>query len=157
MDIIKIRNYNPETDYKQVSDLYKDSRTYGGQYDEDRDAEEKLRTLSGNKPNCILVAEIEGRVVGTVTLFEDGRNAWLFRFAVQEKFEAEISKDLFLKAKKILKGMGHSQVLVYAPNDKSFDKRYDLAKELLASNALRNIMDYPLNTKEECCHVNSNG
>ena len=124
MLIIKVRNYNPETDYKKVSDLYKDSKTYGGQYDDNRDSEEKLRTLSRNKPNCILVAEIKEYIVGTVTLFEDGRNAWLFRFAVQKEFEAEISEELFLKAKKVLKDMGHSQVLVYAPNDKIFDNRY---------------------------------
>lgn len=122
--MIKIRNYNPESDYEQVANLYKDSKTFGGQYDEARDSEEKLRKLSKSKPDCILIAEIGNRVVGTVTLLEDGRTAWLFRFAVQKENEEEISGELFSEAKKLLKEKGHTQVLVFAPNDGSFDKRY---------------------------------
>ena len=124
MVTIRIRRYNPDTDYTQVSDLYKDPKTYGGQYDQARDSEAKLRHLSQTKPNCILVAEIDGDIAGTVTIFEDGRSAWLFRFAVQKKFELELSKALYQEAKKILKKMGHTQVLVFAPNDKGFDLRY---------------------------------
>jgi predicted N-acetyltransferase YhbS len=120
----KIRSYNPDTDYEQVSNLYKDSGTYGGQYDEARDSEEKLRGLSETKPGCQLVAEIEGKIIGTVTIFEDGRFAYLYRFAILKEYENEVSKKLFTKSKEILRGEGHTQVLVFAPSDGSFDKRY---------------------------------
>ena len=102
---IKIRNYNPETDCKQVSRLYENSKTYGGQYDEARDSEERLRNLSRNKPNCILVAEIGENIVGTVTIFEDGRSAWLVRSAAQKEFQTAISKRLYSEVKGTLKIM----------------------------------------------------
>jgi hypothetical protein len=122
---IKVRNYNPESDYGQVSGLYKDSQTFGGQYDDARDSEERLKILAENKPDCLLVAEINDKIVGTVTLLEDGRTAWLFRFAVQKENEGEITKELFSEAKRILKEKGHEQILVFAPNDGNFDKRYE--------------------------------
>ena len=121
---IKIRNYNP-TDYKELFALYSDSDTFGGQFDEARDSEDKVNTLITEKKDAILIAEIDGALVGTVTLFEDGRAAWLYRFAVQKEFEEQITKELNSKALEILRRKGHSQVLVYAPaNDKHFENRY---------------------------------
>lgn len=105
--------------------LYKTSETYGGQYDEARDTAERLRSLFEQKPDAILVAEDDGSIVGTVTLFEDGRSAWLYRFAVQIKNEEVISKELSQRALLILKEKGHTQVLVYAPAaDPHFKDRY---------------------------------
>ena len=122
---MKIRNYNPNTDYKAVAALYKSSETYGGQYDDARDAEDRLKTLVEQKPDAILVAEDNGEIVGAVTLFEDGRSAWLYRFAVQAENEKEISKLLCKQALSILKQKGHSQVLVYAPaGNEHFENRY---------------------------------
>jgi L-amino acid N-acyltransferase YncA len=118
-----IRNYKTE-DYDSVVSLYKDSTTYGGQFDEDRDSKERLEQLSHNKPNAILVAEDDGNIVGTVTLFEDGRLAWLFRFAAAGN-SVNVTKELYLKAVEILKSKGHKQVLVYAPaEDTQFERRY---------------------------------
>lgn len=117
-----IRNYKPE-DYEQVKVLYQDSSLYGGQYDDARDSESQMLKLSKTKPDVILVAEEDGEVVGTVTLFEDGRSAWLYRFAV--KGGEEVSKALWGRAKTIMKEKGHSQVLVYAPvGNKHFEERY---------------------------------
>ncbi|MEK7649756.1 MAG: GNAT family N-acetyltransferase [Patescibacteria group bacterium] len=125
MNEISIRNYNSDTDYSGVLALYKNSSTYGGQYDGARDSEKRLRRLSSTNPSKILVAELEGDIVGTVTLFEDGRSAWLLRFAVQKEYEDEISKKLFKMAENTLKEMGHTQVLVYSPvNDKTLEERY---------------------------------
>jgi hypothetical protein len=120
--MIVIRNYNPNTDYPSVESLYKDSSTYGGQFDETRDSAERLAKLIAKKPDSILIAENDGKIVGTVTLFEDGRSAWLYRFAVNNE---EVSRILWQKAKEIFKQKGHSQILVYAPvGDKKFEKRY---------------------------------
>jgi predicted N-acetyltransferase YhbS len=121
--IMQIRNYRPE-DYDSVATLYKDSSTYGGQFDEDRDSRERLEKLISEKPNAILVAEENGIVVGSVTLFEDSRSAWLFRFAVAEN-STLIAGELYSKAVEILKSKGHKQVLVYAPvGNKDFEERY---------------------------------
>lgn len=122
---MKIRFYNPNTDYTQIEELYKKPDTFGGQFDSARDSNEKLSELSKNKPNCILVAEEDSKIIGTVTLFEDGRSAWLYRFAIQKKNELDIASELWNKTKKIMKEMGHSQILVYAPKgDERFQKRY---------------------------------
>lgn len=121
-----IRPYKP-TDYEQIAALYKQSNLYGGQFDENRDSEERLRKRIEADPGAILVAEQDGRIVGTVSLIEDGRVAWLFRFAVeQSEREAEITKALCDAALVALKAKGHNQVLVYTPvgNDR-LGNRYD--------------------------------
>lgn len=121
---INISYYNQE-DYEGILELYKNSESFGGQYDDARDTKEKLSTLIQMKIWSILVAKIENKVVGTVTLFEDTRAAWLYRFAVQKEDELIISKELSQEALNILKERGHSQVLVYAPiDDKHFENRY---------------------------------
>ncbi|TSC68545.1 MAG: hypothetical protein G01um101456_599 [Parcubacteria group bacterium Gr01-1014_56] len=116
-----IRGYQ-ELDYPQVEKLYKNSSLFGGQFDMSRDSQEQLKKLIEHKPEAILVAESDGEIVGTVTLFEDGRSAWLYRFATLNN---KTSEALFLRAKEILKSKGHTQVLVYAPaGDKQFEERY---------------------------------
>ncbi len=120
-----IRSYNPGTDYSSVEVLYKNTSTFGGQFDEARDSEKKLRKLIERTSDAILVAEKNGRIIGTVTIFEDGRSAWLYRFAVEKESEKETVDALWRKAKEVLKEMGHTQVLVYAPvGDKDFEERY---------------------------------
>lgn len=122
---IKIRQYQP-TDYEQVAALYKQSELFGGQYDNNRDSEEKLRTRVEADPDAIFVAQLNDNIVGTVSLIEDGRVAWLFRFAVaQIPEEGNIAKQLYEHASKTLQTKGHNQVLVYAPaGNKSFETRY---------------------------------
>lgn len=122
---MQIRNYNPETDYPSIEVLLKENATFGGQFDEARDTKERIDTLEISKPGSVLVAEIEGMIVGTVTLFEDGRSAWLYRFAVKYEYEDVVSKMLWIEAKETMKQRGHSQVLVYAPSgDKKYKRRY---------------------------------
>lgn len=120
-----IRYYNPATDYNGIRALYADSSTYGGEFDEARDSEDRLKKLTHEKTWSILLAEHEGAIVGTVTLFEDGRSAWLYRFAVQSEDELAIADALLKEGVRILKEHGHTQVLVYAPkNSTGFEKRY---------------------------------
>lgn len=121
-----IRSYTP-LDYDQVVSLYKQPELYGGVFDEARDAEEKLRKRIEADPDAILVAQDNGNIVGTVSLIEDGRVAWLFRFCVQKlSNEKEIAQTLFENAIASLKAKGHTQVLVYTPTDKpELHKRYE--------------------------------
>ena len=129
-----VRNYKTG-DYESVVALYKDATTYGGQFDEDRDSKERLEKLVSEKPDAVLVAENDRNIVGTITLFEDSRSAWLFRFAVAEN-SINIARQLYTKAVEILKSKGHKQILVYAPTrSKQFEERYGE----LGFNKVRNV------------------
>ena len=95
-------------------------------FDEERDAESKLTAHSNADPQSILVCEVDDKMVGTVSLIENERLAWLFRFAVLKgNNEAEATKALYNKAISILKERGHKQVLVYSPvGNEPLDNRY---------------------------------
>jgi N-acetylglutamate synthase-like GNAT family acetyltransferase len=124
-----IRNYK-DSDYESIAELYKNSDLYGGHFDENRDSRERLSNKIKDDPEAILVCESEGKILGTVSLVEDGRVAWLFRFAVLSDSDKEtVTKSLFEKASEILKARGHKEVLVYSPvGNKNLDSRY---KDLL--------------------------
>jgi len=123
---VTIRPYQP-TDYEQVVALYQQSELYGGQFDENRDSEERLQKRIEADPHAILVAEQDNKIVGTVSLVEDGRVAWLFRFAVRKgEQEHAIAQGLSDAALTALKAKGHNQVLVYAPvGNERLDSRYE--------------------------------
>lgn len=123
---MNIRSYLPE-DYEQIARLYKQSELYGGQFDENRDSYDRLKNRIEADVDAILVAEVDGKILGTVSLIEDGRVAWLFRFAVCEgKHQVAITSALHEKAIQLLKEKGHHQVLVYTPaGNKKLDKRYE--------------------------------
>ena len=123
---VGIRPYH-ESDYDQLVALYKQSELYGGQFDENRDSRERLKRRTRRDPNAILVAKKDDQIVGTISLVEDGRVAWLFRFCViQDEQEEVVSKALFDRAKDILHKKGHRQVLVYTPtDDQRLQERYE--------------------------------
>lgn len=122
MNPISIRPYVP-ADYGAIRALYEISGTFGGQFDADRDSQERLGEQSTKDAKSILVAEESGRIVGTVSILADKRFAWLMRFAATDPRAVEILCD---EACKILKDRGHTQVLIYAPaSDSSFEIRYD--------------------------------
>ncbi|MCA9333513.1 GNAT family N-acetyltransferase [Candidatus Saccharibacteria bacterium] len=117
-----VRRYKPE-DYAQLKALYLDSSLYGGQFDEARDGSDRLQKKIEADPDSILVAEENGKLTGTVSLIDDGRVAWLFRFAVSS---AEVATALHDKAIEVLKSRGHTQVLVYTPaGNNELDSRYE--------------------------------
>lgn len=121
---MRVRNYEP-SDYEQLKALYLDSSTFGGQFDKARDAAIRLRKKIEADPDAIIVAEVDGKLIGTVSLIDDGRVAWLFRFAVQ-KDQSEVLKTLHDKAIGILQSRGHTQVLVYTPvGNAELDNRYE--------------------------------
>jgi len=118
-----IRSYQ-DSDYEKLKELYLHSEWYGGQFDEARDSRESLAKKIANDPGSILVCEEHGIMIGTVSIIEDGRVAWLFRFAVRDNYQAVV-QELYDKAVDILKSRGHTQVLVYSPaGDSELDYRY---------------------------------
>jgi len=113
------------SDYEQLAALYKQSDLYGGQYDENRDSRERLQKRIEADSDALLVAEKNGRIVGTVSLIEDGRVAWLFRFCVTDG-EDDIAKALLDNALEALRKKGHRQVLVYTPvGNENLNSRYE--------------------------------
>ena len=119
-----IRSYQ-DSDYGQVKELYGHKEWYGGVFDEARDSREILAKKINQDPDAILLYEEEGEIIGTISLIEDGRVAWLYRFIVKD-FEPSVTKQLYEKAVQTLKSRGHTQVLVYSePNNEPLDQRYE--------------------------------
>ena len=119
-----IRSYT-DTDYEQLKALYQQTELYGGVFDEARDGRERLATKIAADPEAILVYEQDGRLLGTISLIEDGRVAWVYRFIVRD-FAVQISKELYEIAVATLKRRGHNEVLVYSVADNGrLDSRYE--------------------------------
>jgi len=123
---MKIRAYK-SSDYPGIIKLYKETEMPGSEFDANRDGEEKLAKRISVDPESILLAEDNGIIVGSVSLIEDSRVAWLFRFRVREDIsnEEEVANLLYESAKKVLLNRGHHQVLVYTTVDEEkFKNRY---------------------------------
>jgi|SRR5579872_386424 len=129
---MNVRNYKL-SDYRSIEALYKMGDFYGGQYDENRDSEQRLADRIKSDPEAILVCEDKEEIIGTVSIIEDGRVAWLFRFSVPSDLRGnEAAKLLYDRAIEILKARGHRQVLVYSPlGNQALNKRY---QQLLSFN-----------------------
>lgn len=119
--MIEVRNYKT-TDYEAIKKLYLDGDLYGGQFDEARDSADKLETITTTDPQSILVCVQGSDILGTISLIENPRVAWLYRFATKRE---DAAKALYDAACTILKSRGHTQVLVYSPLDHpNLDQRY---------------------------------
>ena len=102
-----IRFYKPE-DYSQVKAIYQGK---GAWFREGVDDEERLRTKIKRDPESILVAEKAGKVVGTISLIEDGRHAFIVRLAVLEsERDKGIGSKLLQEAERILMGRGLKKI-----------------------------------------------
>jgi hypothetical protein len=122
---LHVRHYTTR-DYEAVKNLYMQGDLYGGQFDPARDSDDRLATVIHADPEAILVCEKDGKTIGTVSLIEEGRVAWLFRFAVEKgDNENDAAKALYDTACGTLKSRGHSQVQVYTPmDDTRLEQRY---------------------------------
>ncbi|HET9850805.1 MAG TPA: hypothetical protein VFP35_04270 [Candidatus Saccharimonadales bacterium] len=109
----QIRPYK-DADYENLKQLYEHSEWYGGQFDKARDGRQRLADKIAQDPESIWLYEKDGRLLASVSLIEDGRVAWLFRFAVKDNDQL-VAEALYRKAAAIFKQRGHSQVLVYSP------------------------------------------
>ena len=98
-----VRSYQL-SDYEAVTNLYKLGDLFGGQFDEARDAEDKLAAIVSEDSESILVYEIDGKILGTVSLIENSRVAWLFRFAVKPSaIMNDVAVSLYTHACDVLK------------------------------------------------------
>lgn len=119
-----VRSYQ-DADYARLKDLYGHTEWYGGVFDEARDGQERLAKKIADDPLAIWVCELHGQIIGTVSIVDDGRVAWLYRLVVKDNDPA-ITKELYDKATDLLKERGHEQVLVYTPvGDKALHNRYE--------------------------------
>jgi len=109
--------YYKQTDYKKLIDLYKQSEQF--KLDEVTDSEEGLTRKVEKDPESLLVAEDNGRIVGSVSIIEDGRIALLFRLVADptRSDKDEILKDLTEKSELILKTRGYQEMHNTAPTN----------------------------------------
>ncbi|TAH35156.1 GNAT family N-acetyltransferase [Candidatus Saccharibacteria bacterium] len=119
-----VRSYE-DADYERLKELYQHSEWYGGVFDEARDGRERLASKIASDPEAILVYEKDGELVGTISIIEDGRVAWLYRFVVKDN-DKDVAAELYDAATANLKARGHSEALVYTPADnETLASRYD--------------------------------
>ena len=89
------------------------------------DTADRLQRKIEADPDAIIVAEQDGKLVGSVSLIDDGRVAWLFRFAVPQD-RLDVVQALHDKATALLKERGHAEVLVYTPvGNQDLNGRYE--------------------------------
>ncbi|KKU87565.1 MAG: hypothetical protein UY17_C0014G0003 [Candidatus Beckwithbacteria bacterium GW2011_GWC2_47_9] len=69
-------------DYPQVKEIL----TVGGLFYEPMDSLDKFEAKITRDPKSIFVAVAEDKVVGTVSVMEDGRMPFIFRLAVAQEF-----------------------------------------------------------------------
>ncbi len=122
---IQIRQYK-SSDYDSIAQLYNNSELYGGEFSEFRDSKDVLDKTVSKDPYAVMVAEKDGVIVGTISLIENERIAWLYRFCVAESAEKDqVAKALLERAEEMLTRRGHRQVLVYnSPNLQALHDRY---------------------------------
>lgn len=113
---MQIRNYS-QTDYEQLISLYKQSDQF--KFDEVTDSEAGLARKVEKDPDSLLIAEEEGKIVGSVSIIEDGRIALLFRLIADPNTtnKDEILKALVEKAEAIVKARGYLEMHNTAPTN----------------------------------------
>ena len=116
---VQIRKYQP-SDYEEVR---KNLLDHENMFDPVWDSEESLNREIEREPDFILVAEVEGRVVGNVFLNNWwGHGGWIFHLAVRKKLRGQgIADKLMDEAERRLKkkGVKEAALLVDVDNKKA--------------------------------------
>ncbi|MDB5182246.1 MAG: hypothetical protein JWO47_30 [Candidatus Saccharibacteria bacterium] len=113
-----------DTDYEQVKALYQHAEWYGGKFDEHRDSQEIMLHKVTADPQSIIVDEENGEILGTISLVEDGRVAWFYRFVTKDN-NLGAAEALYKAASGVLKQRGHPEVLIYSdPTREDLNSRY---------------------------------
>jgi hypothetical protein len=108
---MRVRFYTP-ADYQQLCNLYKHSDQF--EFDEVTDSEENLIRKIKRDPESLLVVEENGKIVGSVSVIEDGRIALLFRLVALDNNQDTLQK-LIIEAENILRKRGYEEVHNTAP------------------------------------------
>lgn len=111
--MIDVRRYRDE-DYQAV----KVNLQEGNLFVDSLDTREVLRAKIESDPDSILVAAIDGQVVGNVYLIRDMWNSFIFRLAVRRDFRKRgIGSKLMEEAERLLKEKGVKDVALFVRSD----------------------------------------
>jgi|SRR3989344_851156 len=117
---VTIRSYTP-SDYPSV----KQNLIEGNLFYEEMDGEKRLEEKILRNPDSILVAELEGVVVGNVYMVEDGWGPFIYRLAVKKSQRGKgIDSRLMEEAEKRLKEKGYREVHLNVDESDSELKEY---------------------------------
>jgi RimJ/RimL family protein N-acetyltransferase len=112
---VAIRGYRP-ADYDQVADVW---RAVGFTL-RIGDSAEALDRKVARDPDLVLVAEVGGRIVGTVMGGFDGRRAWINRLAVHPDVQRRgIGRQLMDEVERRLAGLGVTRAALEATVDRA--------------------------------------
>lgn len=123
---MQIRKMKKE-DYGELIELWERAGLYYKQCGRDS-REHILKELRAN-PDLFLVAEQDGKIVGSVLATYDGRKGWLNRVAVDPEFQGKsLGKKLCLKVESVLRKRG---CMIFAMQIHNSNKRSkEMAKGL---------------------------
>lgn len=117
---IFIRPYKPN-DYRTVKRNLED----GGLFYAGMDSEDRFKEKIRRNPDSILVAEVDGKIVGNVLFVEDGWAAFGFRLAVNKKYRRRgIGTKLMAAVENILRNKGYSEIHILVDESEAGLKRY---------------------------------
>jgi predicted N-acetyltransferase YhbS len=106
MNTIHIRPYTTN-DYT----LVRRNMEEGGLYYPEIDAEQKLNEKITRNPGSILVAELNGAVIGNVLIMEDGWGPFFFRLAVAKDYRGKgVGSRLLEEVVRVLAEKGYQEV-----------------------------------------------
>lgn len=117
---VTIRNYNPLTDFQAV----RDNLIADGMFDDNWDAEEKLRKLVAERPNGIIVAEVGDEIVGSV--FQTDRlYPYFWRLVVRKDYrERGIGEQLLDTVEQQLREERHNQIGIFVTEEHEAIKQW---------------------------------
>lgn len=113
---MKIRPYTDQ-DYPSIEAILKANKMH----DEVWDHRDNLASMISRDPESVLVAEIDGEIVGNVIITDYGNNvSYLFRLSVKDSYKKQGVGTLLLKeAEALLKKRGTKEIalVVHAERD----------------------------------------
>jgi ribosomal protein S18 acetylase RimI-like enzyme len=119
---VKLRQYR-DSDYIEV----KKNLIEGGIFDKYVDTRKNFKSKSCRNPESMVVAELDGKIIGSVFAIEDDWVAYLFRLVVKKEFRGkDVGLRLSSYAEKILKEKGYKYVSVFISINNEISKRFAL-------------------------------
>jgi len=104
-----IRAYK-DSDYEAVKQTLKECN----HYNPDLDTKQKLHKKIVADPESILVAEIDGTVIGNVYFIDDSWNPTVWRLAVRSEYRKKgVGETLVKEVEKILKKRGRDEIRLF--------------------------------------------
>ena len=122
MKRIVIRPYK-NVDYSPVILILQE----GDLYYESTDTQERLAEKVKRDPGSIMVATLDQEVIGTVSIMEDGRMAFIFRLGVKGEHRRQgIGTKLMEEAERLLRNRDHEKIhILVKEEDEELQGYYD--------------------------------